>query len=356
MAIQSAAQARQLVSKKVSIASVSQCPPIETQLVQVLCRQGVSESLRTIGMKRPTRFDELITVVVDEISSQPHLPPAPIRSGKDVLRWFYTQARDASARYGEILRFDQPILDTRIHEPNNVAHLVNCLIPMCLHARKSVGDDVLYIFGKIKMEKARELLSKFNIRPIETHKRIAGPVVHIRGTRGLAVFNLPPFDDDIISFFPEIYDEYSFKSTIKIEKVFLARRGARALDNQVQVEDLLTMAGYKTVYMEDHSIKEQISIAANARHVVAVHGAAMAFLTFNRAIESVIELFPPHVYHEYFAVTLGNRVHNYILVIQDFDERVVHSGWDAISHFKNQPFTADIALLQRALLLSRLRK
>jgi hypothetical protein len=63
-------------------------------------------------------------------------------------------------------------------------------------------------------------------------------------------------------------------------------------------------------------------------------------------------LSPPHVYHEYFAVTLGHRVRNYILVIQDFDERVVHTGWDAISHFKNQPFSADIALLQRALLLS----
>ena len=353
MKIRSADQANHLLSKKVWIASVSQCPPIETQLVQVLCRQGAAEFLRTIAMKRPTRFDELITAVVEEISSQPDAPPAPIRFGKDLLRWFYTRTREACARHGKVLRFDQAILDTRTVEPNNFAHLVNGLIPLCLEARKSVGDEVLFIFRKIKIEKARELLSKFNIAPIETHKRVAGPIVHIRGSRGLAVYNLPPFDDEVISFFPRVYNEYSFEPTMVVEKVFLARRGARSLDNQVQVESLLTGAGYKTVYMEDYSIQEQISIAANAGHVVAVHGAAMAFLTFNRAIESIIELSPPHVYHEYFPVTLGNRVRKYILVIQDFDERVAHSGWNAISHFKNQPFSVDIDLLQRALLLLR---
>ena len=315
MRIQAWDQASHLVSENVSIASVSRCPPVKKYPVQVLCRQGAAESLRTICMQSPTRFDELVTVVVEEISSQPDRPLGPIRSGKDVLRWFYTRARNASARYGTPLRFDQPVLDTRTEDPNNFSHLLQNVIPLCLQAKKSVGDNVLFVFNRFKLAKGRELLSKFNIIPIETHKRIAGPVVHIRGTRGLAAFPLPPFDDVITSFFPEIYNDYSFEPTIKIEKVFLARRGARALVNQVQVESLLASAGYKTVYMEDHSIEEQISIAANARHVVAVHGAAMAFLALNRAIETLIELSPPHVYHEWFPVSLGSRVRKYILVI-----------------------------------------
>jgi hypothetical protein len=352
MTVQNTDQLNHSAPKKVSIASVSNCPAIETHLVQVLYRRSGINSLQTIAMKRPTRFDELVTVVVEEISPPPNLPPAPIRSTTDILRRIRNESLHVGARFGPPVLFDEPVLDTRRYEPNNVAHLVNCLIPMCLQAKKSIGRDVLMVCRRLKLARARELLEKFDITPIETHKRISGPVVHIRGTRGLAVFNLPPFDDDMISFFPHTYDGYSFQSRIKHEKIFLARRDSRALDNQSEVENVLGSAGYKTVYMEDHSIEEQIGIAANARHVVAVHGAAMGFLTFNRAIDTVIELSPPHVYHEYFAVTLGNRVRNYILVIQDFDERVVHTGWHAISHFKNQPFTADIALLRRALSLS----
>ena len=101
--------------------------------------------------------------------------------------------------------------------------------------------------------------------------------------------------------------------------------------------------------MEDFSIPDQISIGAHARHVVAIHGAAMAFLALNRGIDSLIELSPPHVYHSLYPLTLGSRVRKYFLVIQEFDERVIYSGWEAILYFKNRPFKVNLGLLERAL-------
>ena len=343
------------VAGNVSILSVADCPAIETHPVQVLCRRDGAEARQVINMQRPTRFDQLMTVLVEETSAAPHAAPIPIRSGKDALRWTYRHARDLSARYGAPTRFDRPVLDTRHIEPNNFAHLLHNIIPLCLEARKTAGPDVAFVLKKLDRgleTKIRELLSQFAIDPVVTDKTIKGPIVHIRGSRGFAVYDLPAFDCEVINFFPKVYDQYAVKKTIAFDKVFLSRRGARALVNHAEVERILNAHGYKTIYMEDHSIQDQISIGANSRHVVAIHGAAMAYLTFAKRIESVIELLPPHVYHEYFPVALGANVGNYVLVIQDLDPRVAHSGWETIYRFKNQPFAANIALLEQALALA----
>src|SRR5262249_16239042 len=129
------------------------------------------------------------------------------------------------------------------------------------------------------LARSAELLSLFAIEPVVTNRRIVGPIVHIRGTRGLAAFNLEDaFDCAATTFFPDIYDQYEFKRTVQYDKIFLARRDWRAIRNHSEVERLLIAHGYTTVYMEDFSILDQISIAKHARQVVAIHGAAMAFL------------------------------------------------------------------------------
>ena len=252
-------------------------------------------------------------------------------------------------RFGSQLRFAKPVFDTRTVSANNFAHLLLDIIPLCLYARRCIGPDVSFAFDNLDL-RARELLSAFAIYPTITRKRIVGPIVHMRGIRGLAVFNLrDTFECPALTFFPDTYRQYDFKATVQYDKVFFARRGVRALENHRDVERLLSARGYTTVYMEDFSIPDQISIGAHARHVVAIHGAAMGFLALNRGIESLIELSPPHVYHSLFPVTLGPHVRNYILIMQEFDEHIMHYGWDAIVRFKNRPFEANLGLLEHAL-------
>ena len=154
----------------------------------------------------------------------PNLAP-PLRSAKDVLRRLYGHARKVQMRFGSPLRFAKPVFDTRTVSANNFAHLLLDIIPLCLYARQCVGLDVSFAFDNLDL-RARELLSAFAIYPTITRKRIVGPIVHMRGIRGLAVFNLrDTFGCPALTFFPDTYGQYDFKATVQYDKVFFARRG-----------------------------------------------------------------------------------------------------------------------------------
>ncbi len=334
---------------KVTVVSSVDCPPVERTTVQVLFTRGGVEYQRAVIEQRPTYFDQLCTVIVEGTSSPPIWQPPPVRSAKDALRWLYRYALDAETKYGSPLRSNKPILDTRFTDQNNVAHLLLEIIPLCLNARQGIGADISFAFGELH-QRSRELLSLFAIDPIVTHKRILGPIVHVRGIRGLTVYNLKDvFDCSIVSFLPNTYRQHDFKKTVQYEKVFIARHGARALKNHSDVERLLTAHGFTTVYMEDFSIIDQISIGMNAKHVVAIHGAAMAFLVLNPGLDLIIELSPPYVYYGLYPAILGARVGKYISIIPELDDRIAHNGFDGILHIKSMPFETNLALLERAL-------
>lgn len=66
-------------------------------------------------------------------------------------------------------------------------------------------------------------------------------------------------------------------------KVFLARKDQRCLTNEAQIEGLLKSHGYEKVYPETLSVLEQLQLLGLATHIVAVHGAGIAPLTYRPA-------------------------------------------------------------------------
>ena len=142
---------------------------------------------------------------------------------------------------------------------------------------------------------------------------------------------------------------YRYAPLISKEKLFIARRGARGLINHQAIANMLNKIGYTTIFMEDYTIGEQLGIASQAKDVVAVHGASMGMFVLNKQLNSLIEICPPNVYHEYFAVALAQSVKKHIQIIPSFDSNVGYSGWDAIVHFKNKPFSANESQLELAL-------
>ena len=126
------------------------------------------------------------------------------------------------------------------------------IIPFCLHVRKVSGTNTKFLFSKIHPS-FKKLLDTFDIQAIVTQKKVAGPIIKIFGSRGLAAYNIlnlesyPP-----ISFVPNIYRDYNFLSPLPNKnKIFIARRGARRLLNHNEVEAMLNERGYQTVFMED---------------------------------------------------------------------------------------------------------
>lgn len=257
--------------------------------------------------------------------------------------------RTAHSRWSPPVRTGRPMFDVRSFEPNNVAHLLLEILPLCLFVREVLGEEAQYVFGKVHGP-FRDLIDLFRLDALVTHRQVAGDMVRVRGTRGLAAYDLLGlFDCPAITFFPHVYDSWSFSPPHRSEKLFLARRGPRALVNQAEVEAFLARRGFETVYMEDYPVSEQLGLASQARHVVGVHGAAMASLVLNPALDSVVELLPPHVYHQFYPVCLDARVRRYALLLPEFDETVVHSGWPTLQAYKNEPFQVDMPSLERAL-------
>lgn len=339
--------------KRVRVLARSDVPQNQVRTVSLFYSQGGERLCRDVAVRRPTFYEQVVISVVDEVVDHPRDEAFRPASFRGTARAALRGMRLALGRWSPPLRCPHPILDLRAIEPNNVAHLLLDIVPLVLFVRSVLGPEVRCVLRDARGP-YRDLLELFEIAPISTSRRVAGEIVHVRGTRGLAVYDVQgTFDCPGIVFLPNVYETWSPANSWKVDKVFLARRGPRALLNQGEVERCLSGAGYETLYMEDFSVAQQLAIASQARHVVAVHGAAVATLVVNRAIESVVELLPPHVYHQLFPMCLGARVRRYALLLPEFDEAVAHSGWSAVHQYKSAPFRVDLPSLECALSVVR---
>ena len=324
--------------------------PHSNQSVTVIIGQPDGNRTLELQVKRPVHFDKMVTFLINDTASAPKLSVKPLSNLRNVLISIKNIWLNAYAKLSRPVTYQAPVFDIRSIEPNNIAHLMMHAIPFCLHVRRLSGTDTKFLVAKISLP-FKKLLEAFDIQPITTRQKINGPLVKIFGTRGLAsydILNIP--DCPPITFVPNIYADYKFVSPlISKEKLLIARRGARGLINHQAIANMLNKIGYTTIFMEDYTIGEQLGIASQAKDVVAVHGASMGMFVLNKQLNSLIEICPPNVYHEYFAVALAQSVKKHIQIIPSFDSNVGYSGWDAIVHFKNKPFSANESQLELAL-------
>jgi spore coat protein CotF len=305
-----------------------------------------------IETERATKFEKLITFMIDDTIAAKLTPISNFTSTRAVARNLKNVILNQYLKLAKPIKASSVVFDTRDTEPNNMAHLMIQIIPLCLHAKNTSKLDVQFIFSKV-YQPFLQLLQAFEIKTIFTSRKIQGTFLKVRATRGLAAYEASNvFDCPATTFISGTYDNYKFSSGMQnMDKIFIARRGARSLINHSEVEQLLTQHGYKTVYMEDYAIPVQLGIASEANEIVATHGAAIGLLILRKNIKSLIEIFPPNVYHDYFSVALGDKVNQYIQLISSFDSRVLGNSWGAIWAFKNKAFSADIAQIKKALSL-----
>lgn len=326
-----------------------------TSVVQFICNQSTSDHLAQsnctdITIQKSTYFNRMVTASVDAMTPAIHKEYRPINSFKSLAQNLKALIANLHAQFSKPVEFKTIVFDVREIEPNNIAHLMMTAIPFCLHTRDLVGADIQFLFNKMA-KPYQNLLKAFDIQPIISNKKIKAPFIKVTGTRGHAYYNIINIlDCPPITFVPDIYEKYQFTSGLAgMNKIFIARRGARGLTNHVEVEKLLTARGYKAVYMEDYSIAVQLGIASEANDIVAVHGASMGMLVLRKNINSLIEICPSNVYQEYFPIALGSRVKKHIQMMDTYDFRVGFHDYSLIAHFKSLPFSANIVQLNQAL-------
>ncbi len=298
---------------------------------------------------RPTHFDKIVVSSIFETTPISAFPDVPSDSVRNIARNGFYACKKLGLSVRKPVTMPWPVLDMRIWTPHNMAHLLLDIIPIYLHAKHVVGPELRLLSRRV-MAPFSTLLNIFQIYPVHEDRRVSGNIIKVRATRGLSAYDLFGIDGcNGISFVPEIYSEMDFASPVRVPKVFMARRAPRNLENQVQVEALVDKFGYETRFFEDYPVRDQLSIGSQAKHVIAVHGAAMSFLATNKRIDSVIELLPPNVHHGLFPICLGSRVSRYEQIIPEVDRRVAHSGWEGISHYKNRQFSVNLDLLEQLL-------
>jgi Glycosyltransferase 61 len=336
---------------RVEIISENDAPHMAPAPVTVHYVESRVSKTIVVEMKPPTYFDKIVVSIVHDVLPRLTSPQIALSSIRNAARFGYHVARDIETSIRSPRTFAGLVFDTRSWEPNNMSHLLLDLIPFSLYARNAAGRDVTVLFRKLG-KRFCELLDLFGVVPVFERRRVEADVVKLRGTRGLAVYDLDlrnTFDCPGITIVPNVYAKLDFSSHVSFDKIFLARRGSRSLLNQTEVEETVAKFGYTTIFMEDYSLSDQLSIGTHAKHVVSIHGAAMSFLVMSKRIESIVELLPPNNYAAWFPVSLGSRVMHYEQIIPNFDQRVAHSGWAAIAGFKDQSFAVDTELLRRRL-------
>ncbi len=331
------------------LGSRTDTPVKDLTSIRLIYRENGAEIQNNIRIGCPTRFDEITVATFGGEARPPEFQWSRQATWKGKARILAKRVQDTLTQLRRVTQHAQPIIDLRRHEPNNMAHMLLGVLPICLYAQQSAGFDVTPLINPLQTPYA-DLIDLFPIQPLITRQRVSAKIVELYGVRGLAAYelqhtpNCPP-----LAFLPDIYEGIRFDTDDPIENIFIARKGIRTLANQEDVERVLQARGYVTVYMEDYSVKRQLEIAANAKNVVAIHGAAMALLVLNPIINSVIELQPAHAYHQLYPLCLGRRTKNYSVLLPEYNEAIAHSDWSTISTHKNGPFEVDITSLERSL-------
>jgi len=87
------------------------------------------------------------------------------------------------------------------------------------------------------------------------------------------------------------------------DRIYIARRDAdmRKLRNEDDLARRLSTMGYVDVTLADLDVITQISILANANHIVAPHGMGLTNVLFNRRLASLVEIFNPNIGSDAYA-------------------------------------------------------
>lgn len=86
-------------------------------------------------------------------------------------------------------------------------------------------------------------------------------------------------------------------------RIYVSRSRAtkRRIGNEKEVEKILSQNGIEIVYPEELTFTQQINLFANAKEIIAPHGAGLANLVWAKSSARVLEIFPHNFFNDCFA-------------------------------------------------------
>ncbi|MBP0005380.1 MAG: DUF563 domain-containing protein [Cyanobacteria bacterium SBC] len=105
------------------------------------------------------------------------------------------------------------------------------------------------------------------------------------------------------------------------ERIYISRQNAkyRKIINEDEVTDYLHQYGFVPIALEKYSIVEQVRLFANAKAVVAPHGAGLTNLVFCQPGSIAIELFSPnYIRYYYWSICRYLKLDHYYIIGKSF--------------------------------------
>ena len=178
--------------------------------------------------------------------------------------------------------------------------------------RVDISKDIVYYYPNKKNNKISEGFLAL-LPPNFTRHYEKDPAIQYTSFMNF----IPNFKDFalpiVYKFVRILYAQHCAPAQIKGRKIYIQRKAPfpRSFTNESAVQNFLEAAGYETILLENHSVKEQIRIVSEAEFVVGGHGAGLAFLVFCHPDTKIIEITSNkntetrHYYH--MATAMGQR-------------------------------------------------
>jgi len=202
-------------------------------------------------------------------------------------------------------RPDVFLVDGRFTYDGNIAHILQSHVSPVRFAELLLGRQRGHV-PKLQVV----LRSRASILARRLYKFLGIPVILYDGPVEGTVVTIEPMKRPY-AVYPHVLNEsipgYAADTPTRI---YLSRRGSRFVVNEDEVVRVLQSRGFTRVFLEDVSFAQQLSIMRNAREIVAVHGAGIAWLVFKNGIPqaggeprpgfSLVELFGPGFITDHF--------------------------------------------------------
>jgi tetratricopeptide (TPR) repeat protein/capsular polysaccharide biosynthesis protein len=120
------------------------------------------------------------------------------------------------------------------------------------------------------------------------------------------------------TFLPQI----TITKTETQNKIYISREKAknRQVVNESEVNEFLHKQGFKTIFLEEMTVLEQITVFANADIIVAPHGSGLTNLVFCSPDTKIVELFAPnYIRTDYWMISQQLNLQHYYVVGRNFD-------------------------------------
>ncbi len=162
-------------------------------------------------------------------------------------------------------------------------------VPVYANARKAFQRELLPLFGV-----PPERLIAASEHPLLQAKRLWAPTYP--GYQG-------KFTREAIDYLrTTVLEKLEAESPLRIgsRKIYISRRDAtsRRILNEAEIEARLSALGFECLCLGELPVLEQLRAFAEARVVVAAHGASLTNIAFSSAGTSMVEIFPEDFYFE----------------------------------------------------------